>query len=76
MTRTEIHSQFVARFGHQAVSPHYTEADLLPIERRFGISFPTAYVAFMAGHGAVSAQSLLGLIVDSGAELHDLEHFK
>ena len=75
MTRPEIHSHFVARFGDQAVSPRYLEYDLFPVEHRLGISFPAAYLAFLAAHGAVSSQSLLDLIVDSGAELHDLMAF-
>lgn len=75
MVRSQIHDQFVARFGDGAVSPRYSEADLRIVEHQLGVSFPEAYRAFVAVHGAVSSESLLGVIVDTGAEVHDLMSF-
>ena len=75
MTRLQIHDQFVARFGDGADLPHYSETDFRLVGHQLGVCFPETYRAFLAAHGAVASQSLLGLIVDTEAEIHDLMSF-
>ena len=75
MTRLQIHDQFVARFGGSVAFAHYSEEDLRAAEQHLGIFLPESYRAFMVTHGAISSESLLGVIVDTGAELRDLMSF-
>lgn len=65
MKRSDIHSEFVRRFGSPEPRESVTSDALHAVEEKMGIRFPDSYRMFIASVGTLATPDILGLMVDA-----------
>jgi hypothetical protein len=65
MKRSDIHSEFLSRFGSPEPRESVSSDALHAVEEKLQISFPDAYRTFIASIGTLATPDILGLMVDA-----------
>ena len=73
MNRTDIYEKFIKQFHYGELEKAAMD-ELHLIEKDLGTIFPQSYIDFMLIYGEAYAPSLLDLIIDEDADIHDLQN--
>ena len=73
MNRTDIQKTFIQKFHEGDIERESVDV-ILQIEKNLDTVLPQSYLDFMSNYNVVYTPSLLDLIVEEDADLHDLQN--